>query len=58
MLSTYAGYYTLKDVQLPNPVKSIKLEEVNEDGSVELIKEERYSIYGDKPFEKEHRGSG
>ena len=57
MLSTYAGYYTLKDVQLPNPVKSIKLEEVNEDGSVELIKEERYSIYGDKPFEKEHRGS-
>lgn len=57
MLSTYAGYYTLKDIQLPNPVLSIKLEEVNEDGSVELIKEERYSIYGDKPFEKEHRGS-
>ena len=57
VLSTYAGYYTLKDVQLPNPVKSIKLEEINEDGSVELIKEERYSIYGDKPFEKEHRGS-
>ena len=56
-LSTYAGYYTLKDVQLPNPVKSIKLEEVNEDGSVEIIREERYSIYGYKPFEKEHRGS-
>ena len=56
-LSTYAGYYPLKDVQLPNPVKSIKLEEVNEDGSVEIIREERYSIYGDKPFEKEHRGS-
>ena len=56
-LSTYAGYYTLKDVQLPNPVKSIKLEEVNEDGSVEIIREARYSIYGDKPFEKEHRGS-
>lgn len=56
-LSTYAGYYTLKDVQLPNPIKSIKLEEVNEDGSVEIIREERYSIYGDKPFEKEHRGS-
>lgn len=56
-LSTYAGYYTLKDVQLPNPVKSIKLEEVNEDGSVEIIREEKYSIYGDKPFEKEHRGS-
>ncbi len=56
-LSTYAGYYTLKDVQLPNPVKSVKLEEINEDGSVELIREERYSIYGDKPFEKEQRGS-
>ena len=57
-LSTYAGYYTLKDVQLPNPVKSIKLEEVNEDGTIELIKEERYSIYGNnKPFEKEQRGS-
>ncbi len=46
MLSTYAGYYTLRDVQLPNPVKKIKLEEINEDGSVELISEERYSIYG------------
>lgn len=56
-LSTYAGYYTLKDVQLPNPVKSIKLEEINEDGTVELIKEEKYSIYGDRPFENEHRGS-
>lgn len=56
-LSTYAGYYTLKDVQLPNPVKSVKLEEINEDGSVEVIREERYSIYGDKPFEKEQRGS-
>lgn len=56
-LSTYAGYYTLRDVQLPNPVKSIKLEEINEDGTVELIKEEKYSIYGDRPFEKEQRGS-
>lgn len=57
VLNTYAGYYTLKDVQLPNPVMSIKLEEVNEDGSIELIKEERYSLYGDRPFEKEQRGS-
>ena len=58
MLSTYAGYYTLKDVQLPNPVTSIKLEEVNEDGSVELIREEKYNIYGnDKPFKDEQRGS-
>lgn len=53
-LSTYAGYYTLKDVQLPNPVRKIKLEEINEDGSVELISEERYSIYGnDTPLEHE-----
>ena len=57
-LSTYAGYYTLRNVQLPNPVKNIKLEEINEDGTIELIKEERYSIYGNnKPFEKEQRGS-
>ncbi len=56
-LSTYAGYYTLRDVQLPNPVKNIKLEEVNEDGSVELISDERYPIYGDRPFEKDSRGT-
>ncbi len=56
-LSTYAGYYTLRDVQLPNPVKSIKLEEINEDGTVELISEEKYSIYGDRPFALEQRGS-
>lgn len=57
-LSTYAGYYSLRDVQLPNPVLKIKLEEINEDGTVENIKEERYSIYGnDVPFEKEHRGT-
>lgn len=57
MLSTYAGYYSLKDVKLPNPVKSIKLEEINEDGTVELISDEKYPIYGDRPFEKESRGS-
>lgn len=58
ILSTYAGYYTLKDVQLPNPVLSIKLEEINEDGTIEPIREEKYSIYGNKvPFEKEHRGT-
>ena len=56
-LSTYAGYYTLKDVKLPNPVKNIKLEEINEDGTVEVIREERYSVYGDKPFENENRFS-
>lgn len=53
-LSTYAGYYSLKDVQLPNPVKKIKLEEINEDGTVELISEEKYSIYGNGvPLEHE-----
>ena len=53
-LSTYAGYYNLKDVQLPNPVRKIKLEEINEDGTVELISEEKYSIYGNGvPLEHE-----
>lgn len=57
-LSTYAGYYTLKDVQLPNPVRKIKLEEINEDGTVELISEEKYSIFGNStPLEKEHRAT-
>jgi len=57
-LSTYAGYYTLKDVQLPNPVLKIKLEEINEDGTIEIIREEKYSLYGDKvPLAKEHRGT-
>ena len=56
-LSTYAGYYSLRGVQLPNPVKSIKLEEVNEDGTVELISDEKFPIYGDRPFENEGRGT-
>lgn len=57
LLSTYSGYYSLRGVQLPNPVKSIKLEEVNEDGSVELISDEKYPIYGNRPFENEKRGT-
>jgi len=58
ILSTYAGYYTLKDVQLPNPVTNIKLEELNEDGTVELIMDEKYSIFGrETPFEKEGRAT-
>lgn len=57
-LSTYAGYYTLRDVQLPNPVKNVKLEEINEDGTVELIMDERYSIFGkDTPLKEEQRGT-
>lgn len=56
-LSTYAGYYSLTDMPLPKKISSIKIEEVNEDGTIEFIKEEKYSIYGDKPLEKEGRGS-
>ena len=58
LLSTYAGYYSLKDVQLPNPVLSIKIEEVKPDGTEVLIREEKYSIFGkDTPLEKENRYS-
>ncbi len=57
-LSTYAGFYTLKEVKLPNPVLRIKLEEINEDGTVELISDERYSIFGKgTPLEKEQRAT-
>ena len=56
-LSTYSGYYTISDMQLPKNVQTVKIEEVNEDGTVELIKEEKYSLYGDRPFAKEQRSS-
>lgn len=56
-LNTYSGYYQLADMKMPEQVQSIKIEEVNEDGTVELIKEEKYSLYGDKPIAKEHRAS-
>ena len=42
---------------LPSKVEKVKIEEINEDGTIEVIKEERYSLYGDRPFEKEQRGS-
>ena len=57
LLSTYAGYYSLKDMPLPKGIQTIKIEEINEDGSVEVIKEERYSLYGDRPLAMEGRGS-
>ena len=57
LLSTYSGYYSLSDMPFPSKVETIKIEEINEDGTVEVIKEERYSLYGDRPFEKEQRGS-
>ena len=56
-LSTYAGYYTLADMQMPKNVQSVKIEEINEDGTVEVVKEEKYSLYGDRPLAKEGRGS-
>ena len=57
ILDTYSGYYSLKDMQFPRNVENIKIEEVNEDGTIEVIKEEKYSLYGDRPLEKEGRGS-
>lgn len=56
-LSTYAGYYTLKDMNISGEVKTVKVEEVNEDGTIELIKEEKFSLYDNAPLEKEHRAS-
>ena len=57
-LSTYAGYYSLKNVQLPNPVKKIKLEELNEDGTLEPIMEEIYSVFGrETPLKEEKRAT-
>ena len=56
-LSTYAGYYTLSEMQMPKNVQSIKVEEINEDGTVEIVKEEKYSLYGDRPLANEGRAS-
>ena len=56
-LNTYAGYYTLSEMKLPEKVSTVKIEEINEDGSIEVIKEEKYSLYGDRPLALEHRGS-
>ncbi len=56
-LSTYSGYWSLKDVQLPAKIHSVVVEEVNEDGSTEIVREEKYNIYGDRPLENESRGS-
>lgn len=57
ILNTYAGYYALKDLTMPQNVQTVKIEEINEDGTVEVIKEEKYSLYGDRPVAKEGRGS-
>ncbi len=56
-LSTYAGYYTLKDMNMGDKVKTIKIEEINEDGTIEVVREEKYPQYGDRPFMREERGS-
>ena len=57
LLDTYAGYYSLSQIPLPSKVQNIKIEEINEDGTVELISTERYQIYGNRPFEKEQQAS-
>lgn len=57
LMDTYAGYYSLDTIQLPKNVQNIKIEEVNEDGTIEVVKEEKYSLYGDRPLAKEGRGS-
>ena len=58
ILNTYAGYYTLKDMFITGDVGHIKIEEVNEDGTVEVIKDERLSIYGkDTPLALESQSS-
>ena len=56
-LNTYAGYYSLSEMPLPRNVENVKIEEVNEDGTIEVVKEERYQLYGDRPFEKQGRAS-
>ena len=56
-LNTYSGYYALSEMKLPDKISRVKIEEVNEDGTVEVIKEEQYSIYGDRPLALEGRGS-
>ena len=56
-LSTYAGYYTLSDMNISGKVEKVKIEEINEDGTIDIVKEERYSLYGDRPFANESRGS-
>ena len=56
-LSTYAGYYTLADMKMPEKISTLKIEEINEDGTVEVVKEEKYSLYGDRPLALESRGS-
>ena len=56
-LNTYSGYYSLSDMAFPQNVRTVKIEEINEDGTVETIFEDRYHGFGDKPFEKEKRNS-
>ncbi len=57
VLNTYAGYYSLADMKMPAKVSKVVIEEINEDGSIEVVKEEKYSLYGDRPLALEHRGS-
>ena len=56
-LNTYAGYYTLEEMTLPKNIETVIIEEVNEDGTIEIVKQERYQLYGDRPFAEEHRST-
>ncbi len=57
VLDTYSGYWSLENMPFPQKVKTVKVEEINEDGTIETVKEEKYQIYGDRPFAKEDRYS-
>ena len=56
-LNTYAGYYTLKEMNITGDVRNVKIEEINEDGTIEVVKDERRSIYGNKPLALESQAS-
>ena len=56
-IDTYAGYWSLKSFPFPPKVETVRIEEINEDGTVEFVREERFQLYGDRPFENEERGS-
>ncbi|MCQ2740020.1 MAG: hypothetical protein MJ237_07325 [bacterium] len=57
ILNTYAGYYKLSDMPFTESISNIKIEEINEDGTIDVISDERYQLYGDRPFAKEDRYS-
>lgn len=57
MLSTYDGYYSLKDIFLNKEPKTIKLEEVRSDGTTKIIYEKEYNKYKNMPKKDQHKQS-